>query len=871
MHAQVRPHVSVQDKTFDDLLTIVANLYGVKFSYASDLSDNQVLSFISEKNTLSEFLTFICAHHNLEYVLMPDAETVLLRQKLLSQDIKALYTEVKVMVKERSSLQPVELAAVAILGTRKGDYTNAEGQCILHLHYPEDTLLEVSFLGYQSQKIALSPFQESCIIHLDPVEFDIQEVLIKDRLKDHQYNSIFQSYIIRYDAKPAGLLQNDLLRSLQTVSGIDFTNDNSARLRLRGGTFDANMILLDGMTLFNSTHYYGIFSSINDAYVYQSQLYKNNLPVEHGGRTGGLLDISGPTTAMDSTVSGEIRLNNLLASASLVAPLSEQVNISLAARSTVKNVSTTSFFNLFNTEPIRTPDNQSFALLNRMTLLGRLPDFSFYDINGSLQFRTGNHLGSIHFYMGSDQFSDQYTNEFPSRLQNLTAINKEAYSNIEAWQNIASSAFYTSPLSSNIDLETVLSFSRYSNSNALSISLERISRLMTRYYAFDSDRYNQIENLSAKQMVRIQLPSKASVLAGVQYQGHTADINISEDDNNVFSADSHSREISGFGEYTSVQEKTFFYSLGLRGGYYERTDQWYLAPQAQVGYRIAPGGIIKGSVGRQYQFVRELNFENTLGRSTDIWVIADGSRRTLPRRADKIMLGSRWVSGRFSLDIEAYYRHTTGHIELALTQSPLQDDQIRPVNIVNGFQFFIGELNTWGIDVSIDYDFKSFSSQLAYTLSKEESRFLAIFRGLPFPSQNDRRHRISWSNEWRLGILNLKGDAYYASGRAYTDLQKIRVVRQRQDLSPDERLSRLPDYFRMDLSIEYPFTFARMTGFLAVELFNVTNRENVSYIQNIFSIPANTLQDQNRTINTVIGNQATLIPRTLGISVGLRF
>ena len=83
----------------------------------------------------------------------------------------------------------------------------------------------------------------------------------------------------------------DIFRGLQMLPGMNASDDLSADLSVRSGNGDENLVLLDGMTHYNVTHFFGIFSIVNPNIVDQVKIYKNAFPAEYGGRTSAIIDM----------------------------------------------------------------------------------------------------------------------------------------------------------------------------------------------------------------------------------------------------------------------------------------------------------------------------------------------------------------------------------------------------------------------------------------------------------------------------------------------------------------------------------------------------------------------------------------------------
>ena len=87
-------------------------------------------------------------------------------------------------------------------------------------------------------------------------------------------------------------------------------------------------------------------------------------------------------------------------------------------------------------------------------------------------------------------------------------------------------------------------------------------------------------------------------------------------------------------------------------------------------------------------------------------------------------------------------------------------------------------------------------------------------------------------------------------------------------INPINRLSRLPDYFRIDAGIGYDIKFGNINSTLSASLINLTDRQNVSYIQYTFSLPN---QNDGPQRGAVVGNASNLLNRTLNLSWHFKF
>src|SRR6185437_6113941 len=84
----------------------------------------------------------------------------------------------------------------------------------------------------------------------------------------------------------------DLLRVVLTLPGVKSVGEASTGLNVRGGSADQNLILFNEATIFNPSHFFGLFSAFNPEVLKDVQLYKSSIPARYGGRLSSVLDIT---------------------------------------------------------------------------------------------------------------------------------------------------------------------------------------------------------------------------------------------------------------------------------------------------------------------------------------------------------------------------------------------------------------------------------------------------------------------------------------------------------------------------------------------------------------------------------------------------
>ena len=90
---------------------------------------------------------------------------------------------------------------------------------------------------------------------------------------------------------PALLGENDIMKTIQLLPGVQSGSEGSSGVYVRGGGPDQNLILLDGVPVYNASHLFGFFSVFNADAIQSTKLIKGGFPARYGGRLSSVIDI----------------------------------------------------------------------------------------------------------------------------------------------------------------------------------------------------------------------------------------------------------------------------------------------------------------------------------------------------------------------------------------------------------------------------------------------------------------------------------------------------------------------------------------------------------------------------------------------------
>ncbi len=198
-------------------------------------------------------------------------------------------------VLDQATGQPVLGAVVTANPGATADVSGADGAYSLRLP-PGPYVLSVSYLGYADFTIGLQLYASAEYdIRLAETAVDLGTVTVTDSRADENVRSVLGSVeqlsIEQLDRKAKFLGETDVLRSLQSVTGVTSAGEGAAGFNVRGGNADENLILMDGNLVFNPVHALGFLSLFHPDMVREVTLFKGGVPARYGGRLSSVLDV----------------------------------------------------------------------------------------------------------------------------------------------------------------------------------------------------------------------------------------------------------------------------------------------------------------------------------------------------------------------------------------------------------------------------------------------------------------------------------------------------------------------------------------------------------------------------------------------------
>ena len=189
------------------------------------------------------------------------------------------------------------LVGATISDSHSGRGTMANGYGFFSLTLPKgEYILKASFLGYKPAGIELDLSEDKQVeIKLEQDLRVLEEVLVvsaNHNLTTREAGTGELSLKPSEISKIQGFMgQPDMIKSLQTMPGINFYGDGSSLFYVRGGARDQNMILIDEAPVYNPAHMLGLFSVFTVESLNSIKVYKGDMPASLGGRISSVIDV----------------------------------------------------------------------------------------------------------------------------------------------------------------------------------------------------------------------------------------------------------------------------------------------------------------------------------------------------------------------------------------------------------------------------------------------------------------------------------------------------------------------------------------------------------------------------------------------------
>lgn len=246
------------------------------------------------------------------------------------------HADLRGVVADSLTGERIPYANIFLAGTNRGSATNANGFYLIPSVPFGAYDVTVSVLGYkrQTKRIVVQDDTPNIVnFRLSGEAVELDEIVVSGQAKSDLQK--IQTSIHVVDKSEMQLVpvaaQPDVFRSIQILPGIVSTSDVNAQFYVRGGASDQNLILLDGMRIYNPYHAFGIFSTLDPDIIRTTEIYTGAFPSEFGNRLSSVINIHS-RDGNATQFSGQAHINFLSSKIQLEGPVGERVQTIASAR-----------------------------------------------------------------------------------------------------------------------------------------------------------------------------------------------------------------------------------------------------------------------------------------------------------------------------------------------------------------------------------------------------------------------------------------------------------------------------------------------------------------------------------------------------------
>ena len=704
-------------------------------------------------------------------------------------------------VTDSSSGESLIGANVFLQENGQGMATDINGYYIIQEIIPGNYTIMVSYIGFDVFRQPLSIMEDQSVkINIALVEQVVELTEVEVTAEKFQRRNNIQPSKINLSprmmkAAPA-LAEPDLFRTIQALPGVLMTSEYSTGLVIRGGNTDQNLIMLDGITVYNPSHLGGVFSNFIVDGVKEAELIKGAYNAEYGGRLSAVLNVIS-REGNKNEFKGKVNLSLLSAQTTLEGPFYKGAWV-LSGRRT--------YFDLVLPKVLP-------------NIADNIPPYYFYDIQ--------SHIFSD--ISAKDRISLSYYSGIDNIIFDTFGLDGR-------WGNNTVSAHYR----------------RVFNERLVGNFLIANSQFFTRFGLGGSGGLvsdNGIDDRTLSGDFSWFKSSESTFKFGIQQKMLGFEYINKFQDSTQFKIKTSPVELASYVKMKYDHNNLFIIEPGVRINYYNvYPDSLYPDLRLGLKYLLTDDRYINFSVGNYHQFIS--TFQDDFNPAIlDNWIAADES--VAPGKSVQVVLGyEEYIRNIYKIQVEGYYKDLknllTYEEKRSTTDAEISDESLAEIvtpadGYAYGFELFgqkmTGKLSGW-----LAYTFSVSRKIMNSIYAKSEQEYYTNWdRTHAFSALGNYQFNKKWEMNWRLALQ---------SGQAFTPILGYYV--QKFPESPEEvfrtipgtrNSSRYEPYSRLDVGVVYHAKIGKTNVDFFFQIINTLNRSNT--FRKIYSLgsPFNGIDD----------------------------
>ncbi|MCK0130403.1 TonB-dependent receptor [Flavobacteriaceae bacterium F08102] len=781
---------NTEKKPLVEVLTAIQEQHDCQFTYADQIVKNIVVQSPDIRLNLKEIIAYLRKETGLKFSFL-EGNYIVINKIETSFNICGI-------VVDQFDKSPIHSAS--IVGDEHGTTSSAEGYFSLRIENPKE-LVHIRHLGYTPITIPSNHFQgKDC----DTIELSVQyesldEVVLAnliakgiDKLTDGSISINFKNF----DLVP-GLIETDVLQTVQALPGIQSSDETVSNINIRGGTHAENLLLWDGIKMYQSGHFFGLISMFNPLITSKVSLIKNGTRVEYTDGVSGTILMKSDDKITQKTT-GSFGSNFTNANAFVDLSLGTKSSLQIAARKAINDFIKTPTYSAYYDRVLQDSEvENNTSKINHSGIT-----FDFYDTSFRWIYRpSANDVIRINFINVNNKL---IFNESAEQNQEINTRESRLIQN-----TTAEGLYYQRNWSTKFNTSLQLYETDY-RLNAINVDVLKNQRL---------EQENKVSESSLKFKTVFSPNLKWAYTNGYQFIESGISNLTDVDDPRFLTLETEViREHALFSaiNFNSISNKTQI-TGGLRYTYVEKFEKNLIEPRLIINQRFAKHFNLELAGEFKHQNSSQIiNFQNDfLGVEKRRW--------RLSNQEEVPIIQSKQASLGISYSHKGWLISATGYHK-NVDQITSQSQGFLGPHI---YDQSIGSYTVKGIDLLINKRIKKMSSWLSYAYGDNTYTF-DEFNPSQFPNNVDITHAVTFGSTFSTANFKISAGLNYYTGKPTTLPVKNQVVEEESIQYEPTNSSRLEDYLRVDVSAIYQFKIANgihlKTG---ASLWNAFNHKNI--------------------------------------------
>lgn len=511
----------------------------------------------------------------------------------------------------------------------------------------------------------------------------------------------------------------DVIKYIQTLPGISTGAEGSSAIYVRGGNLGSNLITLDGVPIYGSSHLLGFTSAYSPDIVSETLFQVGGFTSEEGNLTASHISVTSKDGDFDK-FSGKVSVSNFLLGGSISTPL-------------IKD--RLSFIGSLRISPIGAELSAVKGMTEALDSVSGIKATS-YDAYGKLKWKI-NRKQSLSFsvFNSLDSYGYRYGADSDERMR---------------WGNLISTLGHEYSHDGNLFLRSSLSYNSFTNYQAMRKTLGGEDNSL--------GMRSSLEELTLQSTISNTSRTGTSLQGGIKARmARFAPGSSSAYTDELMKPVSSASEsdivrtllVTAHGQIEKGKENRYLMRLAGRINMFRSwrlqdhsNDKTYFTPEASLLGRVnlSQWMGIEATVDWTAQHYHTLE-GIPLGWSLDMTVPSDIN--LAPERALQGYAGIFMTKGNHRLTLGGYYKTMS---DLIFFADATQIFSSAAAGWRHGIK--TGSGLSRGIEALYEYDSERFHGRLAYTLSKTDRTFEGVNNGVTFPAKFDRRHILNVTAEY---------------------------------------------------------------------------------------------------------------------------